>query len=63
MASALQRITTGSRGTVVWRADLRRMKDLEEENDRLKRMFADLSLPHEATKELIKKRVGNGGAV
>jgi len=37
-------------------SDLRRMKDLEEENARLKRMFADLSLTHEATKELIKKK-------
>ena len=34
---------------------VRRMKDLEEENDRLKRMFGELSLTHEATKELIKK--------
>ena len=41
-------------------SDLRRMKDLEEENARLKRMFADLSLTHEATEELIKKRFGNG---
>jgi putative transposase len=37
-------------------SDLRRMKDLEEENDRLKRMFAELSRTHEATKELIKKK-------
>ena len=36
-------------------SDLGRMKDLEEENDRLKRMFAELSLTNEATKELIKK--------
>ena len=41
-------------------SDLRRIKDLEEENARLNRMFADLSLTHEATKDLIKKRVGNG---
>ena len=41
-------------------SDLRLMKDLEEENARLKRMFADLSLSREATKDLIKKRVGNG---
>jgi hypothetical protein len=34
------------------------MKVLEEENNRLKRMFADLSL----TQEFIKKRVGNGEA-
>lgn len=34
---------------------LRRMKDPEEENDRLKRVLAELSLTHEATKALIKK--------
>jgi hypothetical protein len=34
---------------------LRRMKDPEKENDRLMRMFAQLSLTHEATKALIKK--------
>ena len=37
--------------------DLRRIKDLQEENARLKRMFADLSLTYEATKDLIKKRL------
>lgn len=36
-------------------SDLRRMKHLEEENARLKRMYADLSLTHEATKDFIKK--------
>ncbi len=36
-------------------SDLRRMKHLEHENARLKRMYADLSLTHEATKDFIKK--------
>ena len=36
-------------------SDLRRMKHLDEENARLKRMYADLSLTHEATKDFIKK--------
>ena len=40
-------------------SELKRIKALEDENARLKRMFADLSLTHEATKALIKKRVGN----
>ena len=40
-------------------SDLRRIKELEEEKARLKWMFADLSLTHEATKDLIKKRVGD----
>ena len=33
-------------------SDLRRRKDLEEENRPLQRMFVGLSLSHEATKEL-----------
>ena len=37
-------------------SDVRRLKELEEENARLKRMYADLSLTHEATKELIRKK-------
>lgn len=37
-------------------SDVKRLKELEDENDRLKRMYADLSLTHEATKELIKKK-------
>ena len=35
--------------------DLRRMEHLDEENARLKRMYADLCLTHEATKDFIKK--------
>ena len=37
-------------------SELKRIKALEDENARLKRMFADLSLTHEATKALIKKK-------
>jgi len=36
-------------------SDVRRLKELEEENMRLKRIYAELSLTHEATKDLIKK--------
>ena len=32
------------------------MKDLEVENARLKRMYADLSLVHEALKEAVAKK-------
>ena len=43
-------------------ANQRRMKHLDEENARLKRMYADLSLTHEATKDFIKKKVGDAAA-
>jgi putative transposase len=37
--------------------ELRRMKELEIENRRLKKMFADLSLENDALKELISKKL------
>jgi putative transposase len=37
-------------------SELKRMKDLEEENRRLKKMYAELSLEHEVVKEALKKK-------
>lgn len=37
-------------------SDLKKMKDLEEENARLKRMYANLSLVHEALKDAVAKK-------
>ena len=37
--------------------ELRRLKVLEAENAQLKRMYADLSLKHEALKEIIEKKL------
>ena len=37
-------------------SQLRRLKDLEDENKRLKRMYADLSLDHELLKEVLEKK-------
>lgn len=37
-------------------SELKRIKDLESENARLKRMYADLSLVHEALKEALAKK-------
>jgi len=37
-------------------SDVKRLKDLEEENSRLKKMFADLSLDNQILKELFTKR-------
>jgi putative transposase len=36
-------------------AELKRLKDLEEENAKLKKMYANLSLVHEALKDAIAK--------
>ncbi len=37
-------------------SELKRMKELEVENAKLKRMFADLSLENQAMKDLIEKK-------
>jgi putative transposase len=37
-------------------SDLRRLRQLEDENGRLKRLVADLTLDNEALKELIRKK-------
>ena len=36
---------------------LRRLKELEEENSRLKKMYADLSLIHQAFKDAVEKKL------
>ncbi|MCP1677261.1 putative transposase [Natronocella acetinitrilica] len=38
-------------------ADIRRLKELEEENARLKRMYADLALENTALKDVITKKL------
>lgn len=38
-------------------SDIRRLKDLEDENRRLKQMFADLSLENRALKDVIEKKL------
>ena len=37
--------------------ELKRMKELEEENARLKKMFAELSLLHHALKDAVEKKL------
>jgi|TARA_B100000315_G_scaffold253761_1_gene293274 putative transposase len=37
-------------------SDIKRLKALGEKNQRLKRMFADLSLKHEALKDMVEKK-------
>ncbi len=38
-------------------SDIKKMKDLEDENRRLKQMFADLSLECRALKDVIEKKL------
>jgi putative transposase len=38
-------------------SDVRRLRDLEQENARLKRMYADLSLDHQILKDIIEKKL------
>lgn len=40
-------------------SDIRRLRELEEENAKLKRMSADVSLEVRALKELIEKKAGD----
>lgn len=37
-------------------SDVKRLKELEEENTKLKKMFADVSLENRAIKELVAKK-------
>ena len=43
-------------------SELKRLKELEEENRRLKQMYANLSLEHEALKDIIEKNSKSGRA-
>jgi putative transposase len=38
-------------------SELKRLKELEEENRKLKQMFADLSLDHRILKDIIEKKL------
>ena len=38
-------------------SDVKRMKALEEENSRLKKMYAELSLVHHALKDAVEKKL------
>ncbi len=38
-------------------SDLKRIKDLEEENRRLKQMYAELSLDHKILKDIVERKL------
>jgi putative transposase len=37
-------------------SEIKRLRDLEDENRRLKKMFAELSLDHQILKEILEKK-------
>lgn len=39
-------------------SELKRLKAIEDENSRLKRMYANLSMDHELLKEVLEKKLG-----
>ena len=39
-------------------SQLKQLKDLQEENSRLKRMYAELSMVHDALKSVMEKKCG-----
>ncbi len=39
-------------------SQLRQLKDLQDENSRLKRMYAELSMVHDALKSVVEKKWG-----
>jgi putative transposase len=41
-------------------SDIKRLKELESENQRLKQMFADLSLEHWILKDIVEKSSETG---
>lgn len=57
--------TRFSESQIVWKAQyggmdvsaLKRLKELEEENRRLKQMYAELSLEHKALKDIVEKKL------
>ena len=38
-------------------SDIKRLKELEDENRRLKQMYADLSLDHKILKDIVEKKL------
>jgi len=38
-------------------SDIKRLKELEDENRRLKQMYAELSLEHKVLKDIIEKKL------
>jgi len=55
--SVLKRNERGEKVRGLSASDLKRLKDLEAENARLKKMYANLSLVHDALKDAVEKKL------
>ena len=56
-SDAVRRLAIEQRSGAVGPQQLKLLRELQEENSRLKRMYADLSLDHELLKEIIEKKL------
>jgi len=58
MRSATPPVTSGSQSTVACKlSDIKRLRELEDESQRLKQMSADLLLENRALKDVIAKKL------
>lgn len=48
--------TNGRRGSAAWRSEAKRLRAVEDENAKLKRMLADAMLDNVALKDLLGKK-------
>ena len=44
-------------------AALKRLKELEAENQKLKEMYTDLTLEHKVLKDIVEKKLSSNGAL
>ncbi len=56
-ASARRRTSLGRKNAGLMPSEMKRLRELEEENGRLKRIVADLSLDKEMLQDVIKRKV------
>jgi putative transposase len=57
MVLAKQAFTSGAKFGGMAETDLKRLRQLEEENRRLKHMFAELSIDHRILKDIVEKKL------
>ena len=56
LVSALRRTSTGRRGKGLLPTEMRRLKQLEDENGKLRKVVADLSLDKEMLQDALRRK-------